>query len=320
MELRIPRGRLERRIRLLLRAYPKGYRADRGEEMLGTLLQATPDGRDWPPARDSWSLLAGGTRARRASNRQLGPATSLRQAAVLGLALYLSWASAVFFMPDPPTSGHGTPMLAGFLLAAAALAVWAGSRALLMITVAAGLAVLAYYWYSYGDWAMGRNHPHPLSFQLTVNWFLPAVFLLLAMLALVHLARRGGGLPRAWLILACAPPLAMLVTRVLPVIFRPGPVPGVLWALLPDIFVLLAIPALAWLATDARPALGVAVALVVSEAARLATSAEGIIGTPQPVAYILQRDLMGVAKLILAVVMTMAMAWMLRRRTRPHPR
>ena len=67
MELRIPPSRLERRVRLLLRL-PKGYRADRGEELLGTLLEATPDGRDWPAARDCWSLLAGGARARRASN------------------------------------------------------------------------------------------------------------------------------------------------------------------------------------------------------------------------------------------------------------
>src|SRR5215469_11069950 len=106
MELHIPASRLERRIRLLLRAYPPGYRADRGEEMLGTLLEATADGRDWPSARDAWSLLAGGIRARRAGNRRLGPATSLRQAVVLGLALYLSWGSAQFFLPDPLTPAH----------------------------------------------------------------------------------------------------------------------------------------------------------------------------------------------------------------------
>jgi hypothetical protein len=36
MELHIRPSRLERRIRLLLHAYPPAYRADRGEEMLGT--------------------------------------------------------------------------------------------------------------------------------------------------------------------------------------------------------------------------------------------------------------------------------------------
>src|SRR5215471_6000904 len=112
MEVRIPASRLERRIRLLLRAYPPGYRAERGEEMLGTLLEATPDGRGWPSARDSWSLLAGGIRARRAANRQPGPAANLRQAVVFGLVLYLSVESAGFFIPNPLTRAHGTPMLA----------------------------------------------------------------------------------------------------------------------------------------------------------------------------------------------------------------
>jgi hypothetical protein len=337
MELRIPPSRLERRIRLLLHAYPPPYRADRGEEMLGTLLEATPDDRDWPSARDSWSLLAGGTRARRAGNRQPGPAASLRQAVVLGLALYLSWESAQFFlgwesaqffMHGLLTRAHGTPVLAGFLLAAAALAVWAGHRTLTVTTVAAGFAVLAFHWYA--DWPGAGVHDH--LFQSMVLELMTAGPLLLAMLALAHLARRDGRPPRSWLILACAPLLAVLVTRALPVLLRPGPAPGVLRNLLPDIFLLLAIPALAWLATDARPALGVAVALVVSEAYALATTvpsqAEVITGSAGhetvvsivPGVSVWQWGNMDVEKLALAVVMTVATAWMLRRRTRPHPR
>jgi hypothetical protein len=39
---------LELRCQLLLRAYPPGYREDRGDEIVGTLLEATPDGRTWP--------------------------------------------------------------------------------------------------------------------------------------------------------------------------------------------------------------------------------------------------------------------------------
>jgi hypothetical protein len=315
MELRIPPSRLERRTRLLLHAYPPGYRADRGEEMLATLLEATPDGRDWPSARDSWSLLAGGTRARRATNRQLGPATSLRQAVVLGLALYLSWGSAQYFLPDPLTRAHGTPMLAGFLLAATVLAIWVGDRTLMITTVAAGFAVLAYFWYSYWTVAVG----HRLGFQWMALGLTSAVPLLLGMLALV-LTRRDGRPPRSWLILACAPLLAMLVSRTLPVLLRPDPVPGVVWNLVPDVFVLLAIPALAWLATDARPALGVALGVVVSEAVPLATFMQADIVDHEPVANVWQWDSMDVEKLILAVVMTVVLAWMLRWRTRPHPR
>jgi hypothetical protein len=257
-ESRIPPGPLERRIRLLLHAYPPGYRADRGAEMLGTLLEATPDGRDWPSARDSWSLLAGGARARRTANRQLGPATSLRQAVVLGLALYVSLESAQFFMPDPLTRAHGTPMLAGLLLAATVLAVWAGHRTLMVTTAAASLAVLAYYWYSY--WAIPAFRHRP-PFEWTALQLMSAVPLLLA------------------------------------------------------------IPALAWLATDARPALGVALALVVSQAVPLATFVQVDIAEHEPVASVWQwHQSADVEKLALAVVMTVAMAWMLRRRTRPHPR
>ena len=272
-----------------------------------------------------WSLLAGGTRARRTSNRQLGPATSLRQAVVLGLALYVSWGASQFFLPDPLTRAHGTPMLAGFLLAATALAVWAATHRALMITsVAASFAALAYFWYSYTAVTSASPHHHHMPFQLTVNWFMPAVPLLLAMLALVHLARRDRRPPRSWLILACAPLLAMLVTRAWPVLLRPRPVPGAVWDLLPDVFVLLAIPALAWLATDARPALGVALALAVTEAVPLATAVQGDIAAREPVANVLLWDSTDVEKLALAVAATVAMAWMLRRgpgptRAKPLP-
>jgi hypothetical protein len=317
MELRIPPSRLQRRIRLLLRAYPPGYRADRGEEMLGTLLETTPDGRDWPSARDAWSLLAGGARARRARNRQLGPATSLRQAVVLGLALYVSWGAARFFQSGPLTGAHGTPVLAGLLLAATALAVWAGYRTLMMTTVAASLAVLAYCWYSY--WAVPALYHR--SFSLMVNRFTPEVPLLLALLALAHLTRRVGRPPRSWLILACLPLLAMLVTRALPVLLRPGPALGLPWNLLPGVL-LLAIPilALAWLATDARPALGVALALAVLETVPLATMVQLGIAANDHERVASPWTWESIYMEALFVVMTVAMAWMLRRRARPHPR
>jgi hypothetical protein len=283
--------------------------------MLGTLLEATPEGQDWPSARDTRSLLAGGTSTRRADNQQLGPVTSLRQAVVLGLALYISWGAAQFFMTDPLTRAHGTPMLAGFLLAAATLAVWAGHRTLMVSTAAASLAVLAYYSDSYAATPLAHHH---LPFQLTVNWFLPVAPLLLAMLALACLTRPAGRLPRSWLVLAGAPPLAMLVTRTLPVLLRPNPAPSMVWNLLPDVFLLLAIPALAWLATDARPALGVALAFLVSQAVPVAIAVQADITSRRPLANVLQGD-SDVQQLVLAVVMTVAMAWMLRRRAWPRP-
>jgi hypothetical protein len=186
----------------------------------------------------------------------------------------------------------------------------------MVTTVAASLAVLAYYWYSYWAFAGIRQPP----FQLVVNWFLPVVPLLLAMLALVRLTRSGGRLPRSWLLLAGAPPLAMIVARTLPVLLRPSPAPNWVWTLLPDVFMLLAIPALAWLATDARPALGVALAYFVSQAVPLAATMQLYIATRQPVASLVQWNGTNIGKLALAAVLTVALARLLRRRTRPHPR
>jgi hypothetical protein len=55
---------LERRCRRLLCAYPAWYRHGRGEEMLGTLLEASPPGRRWPSFRDTRALVTGGLRVR----------------------------------------------------------------------------------------------------------------------------------------------------------------------------------------------------------------------------------------------------------------
>ena len=55
---------LERRCRRLLRAYPAWYRRGRGDEILDTLLEASPPGRGWPSFRDTRALVIGGLRVR----------------------------------------------------------------------------------------------------------------------------------------------------------------------------------------------------------------------------------------------------------------
>jgi len=318
MELHIPPSRLERRVRLLLRAYPPGYREDRGEEMLGTLLEATPQGRDWPAARDSWSLLAGGIRARRAANRQLGLATSLRQAVILGLAVYLSWGASQLFAIDSHDRVYRLAMLAGLLLAATALAAWAGRRALMIAAVPASLAVVACYWYAY-TWRTTLILQHRMPVHWVALELTPVVPLLLTMLALIFLSRRDGRLPRSWLILACAPLLAMAAERTEPFLLRFVPAPSALFHLLPDLFLLLVIPALAWLATDARPALGVVLAVGASEVIPIATIAQINIYDGQPLANLWSWIAVAAGELALAVAMTAALALLLHRRTRPRP-
>ncbi len=63
---------LEWRCRWLLHAYPAWYRRQRGEEMLGTLMEASPAGRRWPSLRDIRAMLIGGLRVRACQHRRLG--------------------------------------------------------------------------------------------------------------------------------------------------------------------------------------------------------------------------------------------------------
>jgi hypothetical protein len=70
----------ERHCGLLLRAYPAAYRSERGEEIIGTLLETTPEGRAWPRPRDIRSLVVGGLSARAALNRRNTTASSCWQA------------------------------------------------------------------------------------------------------------------------------------------------------------------------------------------------------------------------------------------------
>ncbi len=87
---------LERHARWLLRCYPAAYRDERGEEIIGTLLEATPDGRTWPRARDIRALLFCGLKARAAQNRQRTIGANIRVAVMAGLAMYLALWVGVF--------------------------------------------------------------------------------------------------------------------------------------------------------------------------------------------------------------------------------
>ena len=94
---------LERHCRLLLRAYPAAYREARGEEIMGTLLEATPPGRPWPLPRDIRCLIFGGLRARAAQPRQFTTATNLRVAVLAGVAAYLAFSASGFLSSYVPS-------------------------------------------------------------------------------------------------------------------------------------------------------------------------------------------------------------------------
>jgi hypothetical protein len=139
---------LEARARRLLRAYPPSYRAERGEEIISTLLEASPPGREWPAPRDAWSLIAGGLRARTARNWQLPVATSLRLTLLLAAALWLTWDpyQLLWFINVSPL-GQAMSVLGGVLVAATVAAPWFAHRGVTVsLAVSTALALgLAYY-------------------------------------------------------------------------------------------------------------------------------------------------------------------------------
>jgi hypothetical protein len=239
------RGKLERRARALLRAYPAEYRSGRAEEIIGTLLEAAPPGRSFPAAREAWSLIEGGRHARATRNHRPGVRANARLALLLGLSTCLSaYMSAVFgpalawhargFLP-----GSGVPWLAGTTLAlslALALAPWLGSRAATTALAVPAGALAAYE---------GLNATPGYRSQL--------VLLLIVMAALAALSGGPVRLPRSWLWLPCAFPLALAAGGLL----SPQRDGHRLEAFLElGTWLLLAAVAACWLVTDARPAFG----------------------------------------------------------------
>jgi hypothetical protein len=235
---------LESRCRLLLRVYPATYRQDRGEEIIGTLLDATPAGRSWPLARDVRGLVLGGLRARAALNRQLTTAENLRTAVTVGAAAYLAFRAvnyltfAVLAFTAPARQAHpaGWPVLVvGTMVGVAVALVWMSSRrgVLLAAAIVAAIAVsLAGSWQSWFDW--------PITELACL-----AVVLLLA-----GRAERPG---RGWLW-----PVALLAAFQLVQYAAPG-----FW-LLAFLALLgaMGIVSLLWVVIDARPAIVVAVFLL----------------------------------------------------------
>ena len=228
---------LERRCRLLLRAYPAAYRQERGEEILGTLLEATPAGRSWPLARDVRGLAMGGLRARAARNRRLTTAANLRIAALVGVTAYLAFSAVALVALVSRAFPIRWPLLAVAALVGLTVAlVWVASpRAARLAAAAAAAAAVCLV----APWRLG-----------SFGW--PATAL--ACLGAVALLARGDERPgRRWLW-----PVALIATLPLLSGLPPDARPigsGVLLAATGIISMLC-------LVIDARPAIATAVFLL----------------------------------------------------------
>jgi hypothetical protein len=245
-------ARLERRARILLHAYPADYRRDRAEEIIATLLEATPRGRAYPSGRDSLALIAGGRHARAALNRRQGAAAGLRLALLLGAAIFLGF--NIDFLVAVPAGGLGQPglpwslALAGALGTAAALAPWLRSRAVTaVLAFPAGALFLIY--------VLGvpqGNAPNGGD----IAWL---AWILVALGVLVSLSGNQSRLPGSWLWLLGAAPAATAAARLIP---SPGGGSDLGTFLVGCTALLLAVVVTCWLATDARPALGLSIGVL----------------------------------------------------------
>ncbi len=114
----------ERRCRRLLLAYPASYRLKRGDEIVATMLDATPPGR-MPSLTDQFDVLAGGLRRRLGAPEIAGLDSGLRRAAPVALALAAGISAFAWWRIEPVTSGVGPVLLGAFrTLAPIGYAAW----------------------------------------------------------------------------------------------------------------------------------------------------------------------------------------------------
>ena len=297
-------GKLERRARTLLRAYPAEYRHGRAEEIIGTLLEAAPPGRSLPTARETWSLLAGGRHARAARNRRPGVKSNMRLTLLLGISTYLSVhfgiplaGNALGFL-----SGDGASWLTNTTLAlglALALAPWLGSRA-----GTTALAIPAGALAAYGN--LQGNHGSATTIAVAE--------LLIVMAALAALSGGPVRLPRSWLLLPGAVPLSEVTGRLPSLQHVLGPVLG---SPEHDVLLLLAAAVVCWLVTDIRPAFAFCLAVLLVAALAILPV---IFNGPSPMATTSLKFLLIQFAFILPVLLPVA--WLLLRRQKtlsPHP-
>ena len=229
---------IERRSRLLLRAYPAAYRRERGEEMIGTLLETTPD-RAWPRLQDVRAFAVGGLNARAAQNRRLSAAANLRIAVMTGSSLYLVMLAAEYLGTGlsefglKPTPAWYWTALVGASLVATVLLTWITRPAIAAISALAA-AVAVYF--------LDRGPGYP-------PWPFMPVFVSLAVIVL--LAPRQSRPSPKWLWLIGAFAVAVLWSTMDPLyggfqVLRVAPVFA------------FGVASIAWIAVDARLAVAVA--------------------------------------------------------------
>jgi hypothetical protein len=240
-----PSGRaLERRYRRLLHVYPAAYLADRGDEILGTLLDSAPPGRAVPGLRDACALVLAGLRVRATQSPRLSAPGTPRLAVVLVLAIpVVTWAASRvglalrIALGDPGFSpalvhalgGPGVLLSVGLVTLIAIALIWFAPRVLVVPILLAPAALILI--------VILRSLLWPGSVVYL------GILLVLAALATVGPERP----PRPWLWLTTAVPVAEIIAMT----WR-GLHPGTAEA---GALVVACSALVLWMCTDAHPAL-----------------------------------------------------------------
>lgn len=230
---------LERRYGRLLLAYPAPYRAVRGDEILGTLMEAARPGQTRPALRERRALLLGGLRVRFGADRRLPVAVNWRLAAMFGLAILFAGGAGLYITASQTATGTTLGLLrirvdwlrTAVNLASVAVAVtaWFARRAVVRVAALAVAAVTV---------ATGGVGPTWLAYAVALGGF-------------AALASDRERMPRAWLW-----PFGLLAAWELGVSVTGAPGTGAL-----PIIWLMVIAALLWITVDGRPAVGLAITL-----------------------------------------------------------
>ncbi|MGN9804358.1 hypothetical protein [Micromonospora sp. L32] len=278
---------LEARYRLLLWAYPKRYRRERGAEMIGTLMEAAGPDQRRPTAREAAILILRGLQTRAGTRDARSTSRGFRGSLRLAVLLLLAYATAGSLaetgrvlprvVPDgvdyPPELIH--PLVT--VIAALAVVAVAGGRYVLglLATLSALAATLVVLRLSFVgvDSVTGERHYPPIEFVLNMAmadsalWPLPIAVLLIV--PLILWPAPGTRRPMAWLL---AVPVAVFL---LPTDY------DVTINLQPGATVVVMAGFLLWVAVDARATIAAAVLLVPLIIAMLSLGAWGAWGQPE---------------------------------------
>jgi len=314
---------LARHTRLLLRCYPRAYRAHRGEEIFDTLLETTRPGRGWPPPREVASVISGGLRARRAANLNQGLRASLRHVGILAVAMIMAEMPAALLsligqhIAGPPLPyDYGSVYrelglaLGSLVVVTALAAAWRGRRWLVAMAAAVAAAMVA---------ADACQLLPVLSRGATIITWGMDLPTALALVVLVPLTKRAERPPASLLWLPCLPVAVGLIeglaaaSRLSKYDSLPGTSShGAELLLSPYATYLSLVPvlvAVCWLVTDVRPLAAVALQSLLMRALYIAFDT-----TPGH-----SRDQLAIVVGLQLLALTCALVWLLRHRARTAP-